>query len=80
MTLEERRAQLLERLQEMRNAHTRLRDSITQLSSQIDQISGAIQMLDQLIAEEGNSHASSVESAAAPNGDEIRAGEGVEER
>ncbi len=80
MTLQERRAQLVERLQEMRNAHVRLRDSMAQLGSQIDQISGAIQMLDQLIAEEGNSDAIGQQSATAPNGNEVRAGATVEER
>jgi hypothetical protein len=80
MTLTERRAQLADRLQEMRNAHARLRDSLAQLGSQIDQLSGAIQMLDQLIAEEGNSHASGEQIATTPDGNEVRAGEGVEER
>jgi len=79
MTLAERRAQLLERLQNMQDAQRRMRDSMVQLGSQIDQLSGAIQMLDQLSAEEKDD-AIRQQGTATLHGDEIRAGETGEER
>ena len=57
MTLADRRAQLADRLQDARSAHQRAQYAVAQLASQIDQLLGAITVLDQLIAEEGETNA-----------------------
>jgi hypothetical protein len=54
MTLDERRTQLRERLQEARAAHVTHQHAVAQLGSQIDQLIGALSVLDQLIAEQGD--------------------------
>jgi len=80
MTLQDRRTQLLEQLQTQRDTRARYQDVLMRITSQIEQMTGAVTMLDQLIAEEGNSHASSEPCAATLHGDEVRPSETLEER
>jgi hypothetical protein len=79
MTLTDRRTAMVESLQKLDAAREKYRTAQQQLTSQMDQLTGAIRMLDQLIAEEGNSHAVSEQIATTPDGDEVRAGEAGEE-
>jgi len=80
MTLAERRTDMLGTLQKLQDTRAKYQTAVVQLTTSIDQLTGAIQMLDQLIAEEGSGDAIGQQGTAALHGDEVRAGAEVEER